>query len=234
MPVALSTTKRKFHKLLDSISNASNTALVPQGDTKSNASTTTLQSPLESPAKKPRILRPVSALVTATKPVSRPQVRASSTSSTPRVESSMPVVIHPQDPPNFAPWDKAQFLKRLETFRHVDKWHGKPEKINEVHWAKRGWSCVGRDTVRCVGGCSKELVIKLENDPGQESTKSNGPEVEEQGNEEEWREKAQEQLIETYADRVVSGHAISCLWRKRGCDGVIWDIKVDLKALTRS
>ena len=115
----------------------------------------------------------------------------------------------------------------------MDKWHGKPEKVNEVHWAKRGWSCVGRDTVRCVGGCSKELVIKLENDPEREPPRVDDIEAEEEGNEDEWRENAQEQLIETYADRIVSGHAISCLWRRRGCDGMMWYIKKGLRVLTR-
>ena len=70
-------------------------------------------------------------------------------------------------PPNFAPWNRAQFLERLKSFRHVDKWMGKPEKINEVQWAKRGWICVGKERVGCVGGCGKEVVIKLVDDDGE-------------------------------------------------------------------
>ncbi|KAL9608314.1 MAG: hypothetical protein Q9167_006853, partial [Letrouitia subvulpina] len=66
--------------------------------------------------------------------------------------------------PNFAPYDRELFLKRLETFRDVDKWISKPALINEVEWAKRGWSCVGKDKVGCVGGCGAEVMVTLESD----------------------------------------------------------------------
>ena len=135
----------------------------------------------------------------------------------------MPAVVHGAEPPNFAPWDRGQFLKRLETFRHVDKWRGKPEKVNEVQWAKRGWSCVGRDTIKCVGGCSQEMVVKLEGNPKhptQEiaSTGTNAS-IEEPEDAEDWREKARQQLTDAYAEKTITGHAAGCLWRRRGCDG---------------
>ena len=63
--------------------------------------------------------------------------------------------------PNFVPWDRQAFLERLKTFAPVTSWGIKPEQINEVHWAKRGWSCVSRDRVRCKGGCEKEIYIQL-------------------------------------------------------------------------
>lgn len=119
-------------------------------------------------------------------------------------------------PPNFAPWDRTKFLERLESFRHVDKWMGKPEKINEVQWAKRGWICVGKERVGCVGGCGKEVVIKLEDDvEGRERLESEASGSEDQG----WREDAQEQLIEKYAVMITTEHDGGCLWRRRGCDG---------------
>lgn len=221
MTVALSTTKRKFHKILDSISNASNTSLVPPGDTR-NVSTTALPSTLESPAKKARTARPVSAFVTVTPRKPGPQTRASSMSRRNSTASSMPTAVHDPETPNFAPWDRAQFLKRLESFRHVDKWMGKPEMINEVQWAKRGWSCVGRDTVRCVGGCSHEVVIKLESDSGKTVVEVDGENPDEEVDEDDWREKAQEQLIEKYVEKIIMGHAAGCLWRRRGCDGRLY------------
>lgn len=119
--------------------------------------------------------------------------------------------------PNFAPWDRGQFLDRLKTFRHVDKWMGKPDPVNEVRWAKRGWSCVGKERVKCVGGCGKEVVVKLENEwnvdgepPDEASTEDD------QG----WRKDAEEQLVERYVELITSGHEGGCLWRRRGCDGI--------------
>ncbi|KAL8797853.1 MAG: hypothetical protein Q9195_000205 [Heterodermia aff. obscurata] len=221
MTVALSTTKRKFHKILDSISNASNTSLVPQSDTDNNVSTTTLPATLESPAKRPRTARPVSAFVTSTPLIARAQVRASSSVNRSSAVSAMPTIVPDPEPPNFAPWDRGQFLKRLESFRHVDKWMGKPEKIDEVHWAKRGWSCVGRDTVRCVGGCSQELVIELENDLDS-PVRGDGTDGQDENDEDDWREKAREQLVEKYVEKVVTGHSAECLWRRRGCDDMIF------------
>jgi len=125
-------------------------------------------------------------------------------------------------PPNFAPWDRSQFLERLQTYRHVDKWMSKPEKINEVQWAKRGWSCVGKERVGCVGGCRKELVIMLESsreDREYVDTRTAEQEEEEE-DEEEWRAKAQAQLVEKYTDMVTTAHDGGCLWRRRGCDGI--------------
>lgn len=116
--------------------------------------------------------------------------------------------------PNFAPWDRGQFLERLQTFRQVDKWMGKPEKINEVQWAKRGWSCVGKDRVGCVGGCGKEVVVKLEED-WKEQEEDECAEEKDQ----EWREGARAQLIDKYAALITTEHEGGCLWRRRGCDG---------------
>ena len=97
----------------------------------------------------------------------------------------------------------------------------KPDKINEVQWAKRGWSCVGRDAVRCIGGCSHEIVIKLESDVPEKPHDDNGAEIEGQDDEDDWRERAQEELIEKYVEMIVAGHSPGCLWRQRGCDGTL-------------
>ena len=118
-------------------------------------------------------------------------------------------------PPNFAPWDRGQFLERLGTFRHVDKWMPKSESIDEVQWAKRGWTCVGKERVGCVGGCGKEVVITLE------SSRVNDEErkADEEDSDEAWREDAQEQLVGRYAEMIVTEHEGGCRWRRRGCDG---------------
>lgn len=63
--------------------------------------------------------------------------------------------------PNFVPWDRDRFLERLETFRPVTRWTSQPAPINEVEWAKRGWSCTDFMRVACVGGCGASIVVKL-------------------------------------------------------------------------
>lgn len=94
---------------------------------------------------------------------------------------------------------------------------GKPEIINEVQWAKRGWSCVGKERVGCVGGCGKEVVVKLEEDcEGREPKADEILEEEDQ----EWREDAKAQLISRYAELIITEHDTGCLWRRRGCDGM--------------
>lgn len=192
MPYALITTKRKFNKILDSISNSSNPTL----DLRDN------QLPA---AKKPRLSQPAVLLQ----------------SSPNHVPSNTPGTTMTDDdhrPPNFAPWDRTQFLQRLETFRHVDKWMGKPEKVNEVQWARRGWSCIGKERVGCVGGCGKEAVIKLEEDgtASQDRSGEVSADAEDQGN---WREDAQNELCMKYAEIIITGHEVNCLWRIRGYDG---------------
>jgi hypothetical protein len=216
MAVALSTTKRKFHKILDSISNASSTSLASTH--KYNASTTTLPATFESPAKRTKLARPASAYVTPSK-----RVTASSAPCAPAAAvARQPVATmnNEKNAPNFTPWDRTQFLERLKTYRYVEKWMGKPDKISEVQWAKRGWSCVGRDTVECVGGCGKRVVILLQ-DSREEKENQKDRTQEEEDDEEEWREKAQEELVDKYAAMIAAAHDGGCLWRRKGCDDTI-------------
>ena len=215
MAFALTTTKRKFHKILDSISNASSASLVPQND-QNNASTPTLPTAIESAAKKPRISRPDSAYIPSTPNTTSRQASSGRIS----LRQLSPSTINKErKAPNFAPWDRGQFLERLATFRHVDKWMGKPETINEVQWAKRGWTCVGRERVGCVGGCGMEVVIKLEEDQDSGQAQQEGGEDTSEGKDEDWRRSAQEQLIDKYTEMIVTEHDGGCLWRRRGCDG---------------
>ena len=157
------TTKRKFHSLLNSLTanNASSTSLSSVRPS-TNASTTTLPADMDSPVKKRRVatIRSVIGLRDRSRPRSAHASQTASGPGTPRPKSQ---VLSGQDRkvPNFAPWDRAQFLARLKTFRHVDRWTAKPMRVNEVQWAKRGWSCAGRERVGCVGGCGKEVSIKL-------------------------------------------------------------------------
>lgn len=211
MAPALTTTKRKFHKILDSISNASSPSLVSRDELKSNASTNTLPTNLEPPAKRPRPTSPFGH----TMPVGDSTRISSNLRDSPRPSTSS-TMEREHKAPNFTPWDRAQFLERLKTFRHVDKWMGKPEPINEVQWAKRGWSCVGKERVGCAGGCGKEVVITLEDESEEEDKGREDGSAEDDG---DWRRKAQEELVAKYAGMITTAHEGGCLWRRRGCDG---------------
>ncbi|KAJ4266551.1 hypothetical protein NW762_004540 [Fusarium torreyae] len=109
-------------------------------------------------------------------------------------------------PARYAPTDRADLLKRLGTFQEITDWTPKPDKVNEVEWAKRGWVCHGKETVRCLL-CHRELVVKLNRKvvDGKEVPVLVASEIE-------------EALVDKYADLIVASHQEDCLWRKRGCD----------------
>ncbi|KAL8911605.1 MAG: hypothetical protein Q9172_007643, partial [Xanthocarpia lactea] len=189
---ALSTTKRKFHSILDSIANGSTTSLNASNN-QHNVSTTTLAPSLEPYAKRIKTARPLS---TPVPPSSFLNIPSTSNRTTKPRTSSLSTMTEEKKPPNFAPWDRNQFLNRLETFRHVDKWMSKPDEINEVQWARRGWTCVGKETVGCVGGCGNEVVIALE--PSREDKSPiEGPEPSEEAEDDDydWRDEAQKELV---------------------------------------
>jgi len=102
----------------------------------------------------------------------------------------------------YSPWDRDAFLGRLASFRFVDKWSAKPAAVNEVAWARRGWICSDKNRVRC-NTCRKELLVKVESDDEQT----------EEG----------QAVVERYAGMIVAEHDDSCLWKRKGCDGVIWE-----------
>lgn len=64
------------------------------------------------------------------------------------------------EPAKYSPSDRDELLRRLATFQEITDWTPKPDKVNEVEWAKRGWVCKGKETVRCLL-CHKELLVKL-------------------------------------------------------------------------
>lgn len=152
MSYALETKKRKFHRVLDSLSKPPQTA--DSSAKPSAAPTATLRehAPTDLSIKKVRLsngddLAPSSVRNSILK-VTRPASRVSSTSV-------------PPTRPSFVPWDRERFLERLETFRRVDRWSPKPASVNEVEWAKRGWICTDVNRVACVGGCGGSVVVKI-------------------------------------------------------------------------
>jgi hypothetical protein len=145
MSYALESKKRKFNRVLDSLSKPLT------GDGSSKNAKDPLMAAREriaasSSSKRVRVGDSVLDGVSSKSTISRIL----------RVSSSSPNVR-----PNFVPWDRDRFLERLETFRPVTRWSPKPAPINEVEWAKRGWSCTDYMRVTCVGGCGSSVVVKL-------------------------------------------------------------------------
>ncbi|KAH0545222.1 hypothetical protein FGG08_000676 [Glutinoglossum americanum] len=204
-------TKRKFHNILSSLTGNGSTTSLSGVRQSTNASTTTLPADIESRSKKRRVIaRPRSEIASR---ADRPK-----TSDAPAAAATQSSLEH-KPVPNYAPWDRNQFLQRLKTFRHVDKWSAKPTAVNEVQWARRGWSCVGKEMVRCVGGCGKEALVKLETE---RSSKIQHMEEGENEEDEGWDVGVGEEIVRRYADMIITEHDESCLWRVRGCDETIY------------
>lgn len=149
MSYALETKKRKFHRVLESLTKPS----TPDRPAKESTTTTTTGAPTTArdAIKKIRLNKDddtsTSSIKNSILKVARPGTQASSVSSIAR--------------PSFVPWDRERFLERLETFRRVDRWSSKPAAVSEVAWAKRGWICTDVSRVTCVGGCGGSVVVKL-------------------------------------------------------------------------
>lgn len=150
MSYALETKKRKFHRVLESLTKPPSTTEQPPQPTA--VSTTGSPTTAREAIKKARLSKGDDSTDLATArnsilKVARPGTRASFVSSTAR--------------PTFVPWDRERFLERLETFRRVDRWSPKPSVISEVVWAKRGWICTDVSRVSCASGCGGSVVVKL-------------------------------------------------------------------------
>ncbi len=127
---AIETKKRKFDRILESIKDhsvsQSASSLLPHNNNKSTVSLVTTDGP-DSSIKKARL----SAVN-----------RSSNNNST--------ISLTSQKTANYLPTSREAFLDRLETFGPITKWHiASNEPINAAAWAKRGWRCVGTDTVSC-------------------------------------------------------------------------------------
>ncbi|KAK4160034.1 NIPA-like protein [Cladorrhinum sp. PSN259] len=109
-------------------------------------------------------------------------------------------------PPKYCPGDREQLLRRLATFQELTDWTPKPDRVNEIEWAKRGWVGQGKERVKCTL-CNAELVVKINRKEvdGKEISVLIASEIE-------------ESVVRRYAQLVVESHTEDCLWRKKGCD----------------
>jgi hypothetical protein len=140
----MNATKRKFNALLNGMGNKSTTSL--SSKEVNIADLTTTDTDLQ--AKKRRMVPSNSASAVNHTALGH---KKSASTATPALS---------EEPPKYAPWDRAAFLKRLKSFSNLMDWTAKPVKVNEVEWAKRGWVCQKQERVRCCL-CNVEIVIKL-------------------------------------------------------------------------
>jgi hypothetical protein len=197
MSYTLQSKKRKFNRVLDSISKS----VTPQAAAQHNNAI--------APPSSERLAAPPS--IKKVRLSDGPNDGIDIRTSTSKISevSSVPATGRP----NFVPWDRERFLERLETFRKVDRWSPKPSAINEVQWAKRGWSCTDVMRVTCVGGCGALLVVKLP-DEIDELDDSDRDKIQE-------RKQVREKLVEEYCRLLAEGHSENCPWRSKGCDDTI-------------
>ncbi|CAK7214286.1 hypothetical protein SCUCBS95973_002090 [Sporothrix curviconia] len=120
-----------------------------------------------------------------------------------------------QPAPRYAPGDREQLLRRLATFQELTDWAPKPDRINEIEWAKRGWVCQGKERLRCTL-CSKELVVQLGRSKSDET--SSGDAAGTGAGAADAAAAAEAAVVDKYVDLVVAAHEEDCLWRKKGCD----------------
>ncbi|EPE06031.1 c3hc zinc finger domain-containing protein [Ophiostoma piceae UAMH 11346] len=128
----------------------------------------------------------------------------------------------PPPAPRYCPGDREQLLRRLATFQELTDWTPKPDRINEIEWAKRGWVCQGKERLRCTL-CSKELVVRLtrddaEKDKDTNKKKSASTESVVMAPLPSPEDTTQAALVGKYAELIVSAHQDSCLWQRKGCD----------------
>lgn len=156
----MNATKRKFNALLNGIGNKSTTSL-PSKDV-NNASNIDLSADMgsatpgdgDSQIKKRRIAPSASP---ATKNASS---KSSSSTMAHKKSASLASGALDSETPKYAPWDRAAFLARLQSFSNITDWTPKPARVSEVEWAKRGWVCQKLERVRCCL-CNVEILVKL-------------------------------------------------------------------------
>jgi mRNA (guanine-N7-)-methyltransferase len=151
MSYAVESKKRKFHRVLESISKPATPENAPKSSTATPATVKDRLPTNLSSIKKVRLNNNDKADLTSVRNSLSNISRSTNHTSS----------ISPSKRPTFAPWDRDIFLERLETFRRVDRWATKPTPINEVQWAKRGWVCKDTSRVGCVSGCGGSVVVKL-------------------------------------------------------------------------
>ena len=203
MSYAIESKKRKFERILESLTDGAAPQSRTSLNSRNNGSTISLVNEESSDASKRRRITPTSIL------------SASKTASTTSLTG------------HYLPSSRQAFLERLETFRQVTQWHvPSTEPINASAWVKRGWICVDTDTVFC-GSCKERLWIDLEAKTRDAPDTGEDPNFKSEDDTEQYdiANAVYDGLVKRYQEMTITAHAESCPWRKRGCDASIQRIE---------
>uniref|UniRef100_A0A0D9V2P7 C3HC-type domain-containing protein n=1 Tax=Leersia perrieri TaxID=77586 RepID=A0A0D9V2P7_9ORYZ len=98
-------------------------------------------------------------------------------------------------PPPCRPWDRADLMRRLATFKAMT-WFAKPKVISPVNCARRGWTNIEPDVITCEA-CEARLLF---------STPSS------------WAPQQVEKAAAVFSLKLDSGHKLLCPWIDNICD----------------
>ncbi|KAI9726804.1 MAG: hypothetical protein M1828_000660 [Chrysothrix sp. TS-e1954] len=221
--VAAETSKRKFHRLLENLTSTTTNAPQPLQDAHVNGSPAAKRPRIEPKSRLSHNEPPSTTTQSTTTPSHRPTLRQiTRASSKNKANTSASTVA--RKPPNYVPWSHERFLDRLKTFADVRLWTSKPDAINEVQWAKRGWTCDGINRVACKGGCERRVVIALR--PRRKDEQ--GKEIEDS---EDFSVEVGDELVERYEALISTGHSETCLWSSSGCKDDIYRMPIARSAI---
>lgn len=197
MSYAVETKKRKFDRILESLTEHS-TPTHSTPSTGNNASSISLVDYAESESAKKR------------------RLAASPFPETSKDQSAVSLVAQ------YLPSDRRAFLKRLETFRQVVQWRiPSTERINAANWAKRGWICIDTNLVSC-GSCKQRLHVEVDTEDHLGEENESGSNDDESSHE---SSTVYAEIIKKYETMIIDAHSPSCPWRRRGCDTSIQRIE---------
>lgn len=97
--------------------------------------------------------------------------------------------------PQCRPWDRGDLMKRLATFKSMT-WFAKPQVVNAVNCARRGWINIDADTIACEA-CGARLFF---------STPST------------WMQHQVEKAALVFSLKLDNGHKLLCPWIDNACD----------------
>ncbi|KAG8077237.1 hypothetical protein GUJ93_ZPchr0007g4311 [Zizania palustris] len=98
-------------------------------------------------------------------------------------------------PPPCRPWDRADLMRRLATFKAMT-WFAKPKVISPVNCARRGWTNIEPDVITCEA-CGARLLF---------STPSS------------WAPQQVEKAAAVFSLKLDNGHKLLCPWIDNICD----------------
>ncbi|PNY14125.1 nuclear-interacting partner of ALK, partial [Trifolium pratense] len=96
------------------------------------------------------------------------------------------------------PWDRADFMKRLATFKSIS-WFAKPKRVSAVNCARRGWINVDVDTIACEE-CGARLLF---------STPAS------------WNHQQVEKAALVFSLKLDNGHKLLCPWIDNACSETV-------------